>query len=78
VLVVPNAAVTTRAGKSYVQVITATGGTEQREVETGLSDWQNTEITGGLTEGEQVSVPKASAPTSNNGPGGPMFFGPPR
>jgi multidrug efflux pump subunit AcrA (membrane-fusion protein) len=77
VLVVPNAAVTTRAGRSTVEVIKADGTTEPRQVETGLSDWQYTEITSGLTEGEQVNVPRAAAPATNDGPGG-IFFGGPR
>jgi HlyD family secretion protein len=78
VLVVPNAAVTTQGGKSYVTVINTDGTTEQREVQTGLSDWQNTEITSGLTEGEQVSVPLSTAPSSSGENRGPVFFGGPR
>jgi multidrug efflux pump subunit AcrA (membrane-fusion protein) len=76
VLVVPNSAVTTQAGKSYVKVITASGEAEQREVVTGLSDWQYTEITSGLAEGDKVSAPRNTAPDSQF-QGGPMFFGPP-
>jgi HlyD family secretion protein len=79
VLVVPNAAVTTQGGKSYVTVVNADGTTAQREVQTGLSDWQNTEITSGLSEGDKVSVPLSAAPatsTSQSRPGGPpIFFG---
>jgi multidrug efflux pump subunit AcrA (membrane-fusion protein) len=78
VLVAPNAAVTTRGGQSYVEIVNADGTAEPRQVETGLSDWQYTEITSGLSEGEQVSVPRAAAPASDNGPGGGMFFGRPR
>ncbi len=78
VLVVPNAAVTTQAGKHYVTVVNADGTTKQVEVQTGLSDWQNTEITSGLTEGEQIVVPKtATVTTTTNRPGGPggVLFG---
>jgi multidrug efflux pump subunit AcrA (membrane-fusion protein) len=78
VLVVPNGAVTTQGGKSYVTVVNANGTTEQREVQTGLSDWQNIEITGGLTEGEKVSVPLSAAPSSSGQNRGPVFFGGPR
>ncbi|OGO31127.1 MAG: hypothetical protein A2Z29_00010 [Chloroflexi bacterium RBG_16_56_11] len=76
VLLVPNAAVTTEGFESYVQVVAASGETEKRAVKTGLSDWQYTEITEGLTEGEQVLVPlNTSTSTSNsNQPGGMGFF----
>jgi hypothetical protein len=79
VLVVPNAAVTTQGGKSYVTVVNADGTTQPVEVQTGLSDWENTEITSGLNEGDKVSVPLSAAPAtsaSQNRPGGPpVFFG---
>jgi multidrug efflux pump subunit AcrA (membrane-fusion protein) len=79
VLVVPNAAVTTQNGKHYVTVVNADGTTKQTEVQTGLSDWQNTEITSGLSEGEQVVVPKTTAVTTTTRTGGGMLFGgPPR
>ncbi len=66
VLLVPNAAVTTTGGTSYVQVIGSNGQTTQTEVQVGLNDWQNTEITSGLTEGETVLVPLNTAPTSSS------------
>ncbi len=75
VLVVPNSAVMTQAGQSFVEVITGEGMTEMREVETGLSDWQYTEIVSGLTEGEQINVPRNVAPDSESEFRG--FFGPP-
>ncbi|MFC2033264.1 efflux RND transporter periplasmic adaptor subunit [Chloroflexota bacterium] len=60
VLVVPNGAVNNRNGQSYVQVMTAAGVTEDRTVQTGISNWQYTEITDGLSEGEQVLVPQGT------------------
>jgi multidrug efflux pump subunit AcrA (membrane-fusion protein) len=80
VLLVPNAAVTKAGGQSYAQVVTASGTTEKRAVKTGLSDWQYTEITDGLTEGEQVILPEAPAAStsSSQNRGGMGFFGPPR
>ena len=80
VLLVPNGAVTKAGGQSYVQVVTAPGTTEKRTVKTGLSDWQNTEITSGLSDGENIVVPQASASaastTQSNQPrGGIPFFG---
>jgi HlyD family secretion protein len=80
VLLVPNAAVTIQGMQSYVEVITASGETEQRTVQTGISDWQFTEITDGLSEGEEILVPQGTVTTTETQqrPGGMMFFGGPR
>jgi len=82
VVLVPNAAVTKQGGQSYVNVVSASGALEKRVVQTGLSDWQNTEITSGLTEGEKVSVPQGTTTTttssSQNRGGGIPFIGPGR
>jgi macrolide-specific efflux system membrane fusion protein len=80
VLLVPNTAVTKAGNQSYVQVITASGTTEKRAVQPGISDWQNTEITSGLSDGENIVVPKASTSasttTQSNQPrGGIPFLG---
>ena len=81
VLLVPNAAITGKEGQSYVQVVSPDGTTEERTIQTGISDWQFTEVTDGLGEGEQVLVPQgtaASPTTSLQRPRGPMpFMGPP-
>jgi multidrug efflux pump subunit AcrA (membrane-fusion protein) len=77
VLLVPNDAVTTEGLQSYVQVITASGDTEKRAVTTGISDWQYTEITDGLEEGEQVKITTSTSTSSTNDrPGGMGLFGP--
>jgi multidrug resistance efflux pump len=76
VLLVPNAAITTFGGESSVQVVTASGTTEKRVVKTGLADWQYTEITEGLSEGDQVSVPENLGLSSVAANRGGMFFGP--
>jgi hypothetical protein len=80
VLLVPNNAINLRGTEAYVQVI-KDDVTEERVIETGLSDWQFTEVTSGLSEGEQVVIPKGTALTSttqSSGPrGGTMMFGPP-
>ena len=81
VLLVPNAAITSEGGQSYVQVVTASGATEQRAIKTGITDYQFTEITDGLKEGEQVLVPQGTTTTSTTTSSGPPrigFFGPPR
>jgi RND family efflux transporter MFP subunit len=64
VLLVPNKAITSQGGKPYVQVVAAAGVTEERVVQTGISDWQYTEVTSGLSEGEQVVVPQGSTTTT--------------
>ncbi len=64
VLLVPNGAIVKEGGKSYVQV--ANGEvTEKREVITGLSNWQYTEVTEGLNEGEQVLIVKSTSSTTS-------------
>jgi len=61
VLLVPNEAITYRGMEAYVQVVLADGTTEERSIQTGISDWQYTEVTDGLTEGEQVVVPETTS-----------------
>jgi len=78
VLLVPNGAVIQEGFKSYVQVVTDTGETEKRAVQAGISDWQYTEITDGLTEGEQIIVPmNMGILSTTEREGGMMFFGGP-
>jgi RND family efflux transporter MFP subunit len=78
VLLVPNTAITIQGGKTYVQVMLLEGVTEQREIQTGISNWQYTEVTEGLSEGERVVVSEgttAIAPTTQGQEGPPpMFF----
>jgi HlyD family secretion protein len=64
VLLVPNSAITTQRGQTYVQVVLADGTIEERAITTGISDWQYTEVTDGLSEGEQVVVPEGTATTT--------------
>jgi len=63
VLLVPNGAITTQAGQTYVQVVSPDGTIEERSITTGISDWQYTEVTDGLSEGEKVVVPQGTATT---------------
>jgi len=76
VLLVPNAAITSQKGQAYVQVVLADGTTEERAIKTGITDYVNTEVTEGLSEGEQVVVPKATTTTTTQQqrPGGGMQF----
>ena len=81
VLLVPNGAVTTKVGKTYVQVMSPEGVIEEREITTGISNWQYTEVTEGLDEGEKVVVSQGTTTTSSTTQqqGGSMpIFGPSR
>ena len=62
-LLVPNAAVITEGTESYVQVVSASGEPVKRTVQTGLSDYQYTEITEGLNEGEEIFISSVTAVT---------------
>jgi len=79
VLLVPNSAITTRGGQTYVQVVSPNGTTEERIIGTGISNWQYTEVTSGLSEGEQVVVLDTTTP-QQEGPEGMWIQGegPPR
>jgi len=73
VLLVPNGAITTQRGQTYVQVLSPDGTIEERAITTGISDWQYTEVTDGLSEGEEVVVPQGTATTTTT----PEQQGPP-
>ena len=76
VLLVPNGAITTQGGQSYVQVLSSDGTIERRAIKTGITDYVNTEVTGGLSEGEKVVVPQGTTTTTQQGgQGGGMFPG---
>jgi multidrug efflux pump subunit AcrA (membrane-fusion protein) len=64
VVLVPNSAITSQGGRSYVQVVGADENIEEREIETGISNWTHTEVIAGLSEGEQISVPAGTAATT--------------
>ena len=75
VLLVPNSAITSHGGKMYVQVMSPDGTTEERVIQTGISDWQYTEVLDGLSEGEQVVIPQGTTSTATSPtPRGPMPF----
>jgi hypothetical protein len=80
VLLVPNAAITAEGMQSYVEVILPSGETEKRAIQTGINDYQFTEVTGGLSEGEEILVPEGTLTTSSEQRPRMMFFGgpPPR
>ncbi len=79
VLLVPNRAITRQGQESYVQVL-EDGITEQRLIKTGISNWQYTEITSGLSEGDEIVIPSGTTTSSTTSqsrgampflPGGP-------
>ena len=89
VLIVPEAALVTRGGKTYVMKATtstnaasATASTQRFnaenyiEVQTGITDGTNVEITSGLTEGTQISYrssTSSSSSTTQRNSGGMMM-----
>jgi multidrug efflux pump subunit AcrA (membrane-fusion protein) len=69
VLLVPNGAITRQGMETIVQVLND-GVAEERSIEPGISNWQYTEVTEGLSEGERVVVPQGittSATSSKQG-----------
>ena len=72
VLLIPNNAIERRGMATYVQVM-KDGIVEERAINTGISNWQYTEVTDGLSEGEQVVVPNKTTTTA---PATPQSRGP--
>ena len=64
VLLVPIEAVMTTGLQAYVQVMLEDGTIEDRTVTVGVSNWQYSEITDGLSEGEEVVVPEGATTTT--------------
>lgn len=57
VLLVPDRAVITIGDRHYVEVMEDGGDIERVEIETGLSDGNETEVTAGLEEGQRIRLP---------------------
>ncbi len=64
VLLVPNQAIIRRGRQTLVQVL-KDGVIEERAITTGISNWQYTEVTDGLSEGEKVVIPETTTPTTS-------------
>ena len=79
VLLVPNAAITRKGNETYAPVMSPDGSTTERLIQTGISDWQNTEVISGLSEGEEVVVTVVLSPdsTSSTSRGRGLMFQPP-
>jgi RND family efflux transporter MFP subunit len=57
VLQVPNRAIITIGDLTYVEIVREDGEIERVQIETGLSSGDETEVTAGLEEGDQVRLP---------------------
>jgi len=80
VLVVPNRAIRTQ-GRQRIVTVAYEGQQIQVPVQTGMSNEAQTEITGGLKEGDEVILNTTTTANSTRGvgvPGIPGFGGPPR
>ncbi len=60
VLLVLNKAIVRQKKESFVQVL-KDGVVEERSIKTGTSDWKFTEVTDGLSEGEEVLITQATS-----------------
>lgn len=67
-LLVPDAAITYRRGKAFVQIKEGDEPVE-REIVVGQSDWTNTEVKSGVKEGDELLMP-SMATGGPDGPGG--------
>ena len=76
VLTVPNLAITRLGGQAYVNVY-ANGQETQTAIETGVVGDTYTEVTSGLSEGQQVVIPSLRVPsgTSSRSGGNPVRIG---
>ena len=79
VLLLPNSAIITRGRQTYAQVLSPDGTIEERAITTGISNWMQTEIIDGLTEGEKVVAAQGTATnTQTSQSGGHLPFMPRR
>jgi RND family efflux transporter MFP subunit len=77
VLLVPNGAITTQGGQSYVQMISSNSTIAWKAIKTGITNDVNTEVTDGLSQGERVVLPQTTTTTTTTqqgGQGGGMFI----
>ena len=75
VLSVPNMAVQTQHGKTFVNILNGNDQPERREVEIGVQNDYQTEIKSGVAEGEKVIVSQVAAgETVGNNMRGPRIF----
>jgi len=78
VIIVPNQAIKTVSGKSYVELKTSSGTPQQQAVTTGLKDYSNTQILTGLNVGDVILIIKTASTaktTTTTTTGGAGLFG---
>lgn len=64
ILLIPGQAIQ-RSGKDTQVQVVKNGVTETKVIKTGISNWQYTEVTEGLEEGEEVIIQQAATATSS-------------
>lgn len=74
VIVVPSLALQKRDGKYFVKVLEEKDKVVEKEVEIGINDDLNTEITKGLAEGEKIILTEVKGGEGNNSMPGPPRF----
>ncbi len=65
-LLVPNSAITYQGTDAYVKIISSDGNIEELLITTGITDYEYTEVTDGLSEGEQVVVPMGTTTSTSS------------
>lgn len=77
VLTIPSAALGTPDidGRYTIRVVSADGGTSERQVVIGLNNKVTAEVRSGLEEGEQVVTGEVTAKTTDSNAGGPPPMG---
>jgi len=80
VLLVPNSAITTQGSQAFVKMVSPDGTIEEHSIQTGISDWQYTEVIAGLSDGDKVIIngnaPETSTSTTQQQGGTRMPFMP--
>ena len=80
VLLIPNAAISSTAGRTTVTVIAEDETEDERQIVTGVSNWQYTEVVDGLEEGDVLKIPEGAMATGEipeSRQGGLFMGGPP-
>jgi multidrug efflux pump subunit AcrA (membrane-fusion protein) len=77
ILLVPNTAIISHGGQSYVRVMSEDGTIEELPITTGISNGQYTEVISGIGEGEEVliSALPSKSPSESSTPMRPPAFG---
>lgn len=65
ILLIPNRAIRGSLASPWVEIVTADGTVEQRQITTGASNGSSTEIISGLKEGEEVVLPASTQTLSS-------------